>query len=81
VLILHAKVLILDKPAAVLTPQETDELLAIMRNLANAGTAVVFIAHKPREVEDVADQVVALRRWSGEALSCALKGDRLTQRK
>ncbi len=39
----QAKVLILDEPTAVLTPQETDELMAIMRQLADAGTSIVFI--------------------------------------
>jgi simple sugar transport system ATP-binding protein len=55
-------VLILDEPTAVLTPQETDELLRIMRDLAAAGTAVVFITHKLREVAAVADRITVLRR-------------------
>ena len=45
-----AKVLILDEPTAVLTPQETDELIAIMRQLKANGTSIVFITHKLREV-------------------------------
>lgn len=53
--------LILDEPTAVLTPQETDELLAVMRDLANAGTSIVFITHKLREVLAVADRVYVLR--------------------
>ena len=54
--------LILDEPTAVLTPQETDELLAVMKELANSGTSVVFITHKLREVLAVADRVYVLRQ-------------------
>jgi len=57
----EAKVLILDEPTAVLTPQETDELMAIMRQLANEGTSIVFITHKLREVKAVADVVTVIR--------------------
>ena len=58
----EAKVLILDEPTAVLTPQETDELMAIMRQLAEAGTSIVFITHKLREVRAVADDITVIRR-------------------
>lgn len=54
--------LILDEPTAVLTPQETDELLAVMRELARGGTSIVFITHKLREVLAVADRVYVLRQ-------------------
>jgi simple sugar transport system ATP-binding protein len=54
--------LILDEPTAVLTPQETDELLGVMRDLANQGTSIVFITHKLREVLAVADRVYVLRQ-------------------
>jgi simple sugar transport system ATP-binding protein len=57
-----AKVLILDEPTAVLTPQETDELIAIMRELAASGTSIVFITHKLREVRAVADRITVIRR-------------------
>ncbi|MFF1529785.1 ABC transporter ATP-binding protein [Cellulomonas sp. NPDC058312] len=57
-----AKVLILDEPTAVLTPQETDELIAIMRQLKAAGTSIVFITHKLREVRAVADRITVIRR-------------------
>ena len=53
--------LILDEPTAVLTPQETDELLDVMRSLAASGTSIVFITHKLREVLAVADRVYVLR--------------------
>ena len=58
----EAKVLILDEPTAVLTPQETDELMAIMRQLAESGTSIVFITHKLREVRAVADDITVIRR-------------------
>ncbi len=57
-----AKVLILDEPTAVLTPQETDELIAIMHGLRDAGTSIVFITHKLREVRAVADRITVIRR-------------------
>ena len=57
-----ARVLILDEPTAVLTPQETDELLGIVRELRDAGTAVVLITHKLREVKAVADTITVIRR-------------------
>ncbi|MEY5023545.1 MAG: hypothetical protein RL569_458 [Actinomycetota bacterium] len=56
-----AKVLVLDEPTAVLTPQETDELMAIMRQLAKSGTSIVFITHKLREVKEVADKITVIR--------------------
>ncbi len=56
-----AKVLVLDEPTAVLTPQETDELMAIMRQLAQSGTSIVFITHKLREVKEVAKRITVIR--------------------
>jgi len=56
-----AKVLIFDEPTAVLTPQETDELMATMRQLKESGTAIVFITHKLREVREVADRITVIR--------------------
>jgi simple sugar transport system ATP-binding protein len=56
-----AKVLVFDEPTAVLTPQETDELMQIMRQLREAGTAIVFITHKLREVREVADRITVIR--------------------
>jgi simple sugar transport system ATP-binding protein len=56
-----AKVLVFDEPTAVLTPQETDELMAIMRQLRDEGTAIVFITHKLREVREVADKITVIR--------------------
>src|SRR5215468_3553896 len=54
--------LILDEPTAVLTPQETDELLAVMRSLAETGKSIVFITHKLREVKAIADRITVIRR-------------------
>jgi general nucleoside transport system ATP-binding protein len=58
----NAKMLILDEPTAVLTPQETDELITVMRALRDGGTSIVFITHKLREVREVADRITVIRR-------------------
>ena len=57
----RARVLILDEPTAVLTPQETDQLLSVVRGFADSGVAVVFISHKLREVLAIADTIEVLR--------------------
>lgn len=64
-----ARILILDEPTAVLTPQETDELIKIMGELKAAGTSIVFITHKLREVRAIADRITVIRRGKvvGEA--------------
>lgn len=56
-----ADILIMDEPTAVLTPQETDELLKTMKSFAEKGVGIIFITHKLREVLAVADRVVVLR--------------------
>ncbi|MBM7829988.1 simple sugar transport system ATP-binding protein [Agromyces cerinus] len=56
-----ARVLVFDEPTAVLTPQETDELMSIMRQLKESGTSIVFITHKLREVREVADRITVIR--------------------
>ena len=56
-----SRVLILDEPTAVLTPQETAELFVNMKKMAAGGCAVVFITHKMNEVQEVADRVTVLR--------------------
>jgi simple sugar transport system ATP-binding protein len=60
-LMYDAKVLILDEPTAVLTPQETDELLNVMKVLKSKGTSIIFITHKLREVKEVADKITIIR--------------------
>lgn len=64
-----ASILVLDEPTAVLTPQETDELMDIMKQLAAGGTSIIFITHKLREVRAVADKITVIRRGKvvGEA--------------
>jgi simple sugar transport system ATP-binding protein len=57
----NAKVLVFDEPTAVLTPQETDELIEIMRQLKASGTSIVFITHKLREVREIADRITVIR--------------------
>nr|WP_109601615.1 ABC transporter ATP-binding protein [Actinoplanes xinjiangensis] len=54
--------LILDEPTAVLTPQETEELLAVMRSLTAMGKSIVFITHKLKEVKAIADRITVVRR-------------------
>ena len=73
-LIYDAKVLILDEPTAVLTPQETDDLLKIMKELKEQGTSIIFITHKLREVKEVADRITIIRRGKvvGNASPCLL---------
>jgi len=56
-----ARILIMDEPTAVLTPQEVDQLVATLRAMAAAGAAVVFISHKLPEVMAVSDRVTVLR--------------------
>ncbi len=64
-----ARFLIFDEPTAVLTPQETDELITVMRSLRDEGRAIVFITHKLREVRAIADKITVIRRGKvvGEA--------------
>lgn len=57
----NVRLLILDEPSAVLTPQETDELLEVIKGLAQQGVGIILITHKLREVMAVADRVVVLR--------------------
>jgi general nucleoside transport system ATP-binding protein len=72
-----ARVLVFDEPTAVLTPQETDELMAIMRQLKATGTSIVFITHKLREVREVADRITVIRlgKVVGEAAPTATNAE------
>jgi simple sugar transport system ATP-binding protein len=58
----NARVLVLDEPTAVLTPQETEEIFAVLRRLADAGHSIVFISHKLYEVLAIADRITVIRR-------------------
>ncbi|MGO2658685.1 ABC transporter ATP-binding protein [Mycetocola reblochoni] len=77
----RAKVLVFDEPTAVLTPQETDELMAIMEQLKAEGTAIVFITHKLREVRRVADTITVIRlgKVVGQAEPTATNAELATQ--
>ncbi|OOM16176.1 ABC transporter ATP-binding protein [Clostridium saccharobutylicum] len=57
-----AEVLILDEPTAVLTPQEIDELIKIMKNLIKEGKSIIIITHKLKEIKAVADRCTVIRR-------------------
>jgi simple sugar transport system ATP-binding protein len=64
-----AKVLVLDEPTAVLTPQEIESLIAVLKELREQGTSIVVITHKLKEVRAIADKVTVIRRGKvvGEA--------------
>ena len=57
-----AKILVLDEPTAVLTPQEADDLFVVMKDLTKRGVSIIFITHKLREVLAVADSITVMRR-------------------
>ncbi len=79
-LIRDAKILVLDEPTAVLTPQETDELMQIMRDLATAGTSIIFITHKLREVQAVSNKITVIRQGKvvGQAKPTSTAGELAT---
>lgn len=60
-LIRNAKILILDEPSSVLTPQETKELFNVLKNLVRFGITVIFITHKLNEVKQIADKITIMR--------------------
>lgn len=68
-----AEILILDEPTAVLTPQETQKLFFIMRNMKKEGCAVIIITHKLHEVMEISDRVTVLRK--GETVGTVAKTD------
>jgi simple sugar transport system ATP-binding protein len=57
----EANILILDEPTAVLTPQESEELFAILRSLKQEGKSIIFISHKLKEVLKISDRITVLR--------------------
>jgi general nucleoside transport system ATP-binding protein len=61
-LLRDAQVLVLDEPSAVLTPGETEDLFRIMRELREGGRSIIFISHKLKEVQTIADNVTIIRR-------------------
>jgi len=58
----EASIVILDEPTAVLTPGETNELFRIMRELQASGKSIIFISHKLKEVQEIADRITVIRR-------------------
>lgn len=68
----QAKILILDEPTAVLTPQEVDELFEVIRGLRDKGVSIIIITHKLEEVKEISDRVYVLRRGK-------LVGERITK--
>jgi general nucleoside transport system ATP-binding protein len=69
-----AKVLILDEPTAVLTPQEVESLFSTLREMIKIGHTIVFISHKLDEVVAIADRVTVMRRGEVTAASVPAKG-------
>jgi len=61
-LLRDASILVLDEPTAVLTPGETDDLFQIMRQLRDSGRSIIFISHKLKEVQAIADSITIIRR-------------------
>jgi general nucleoside transport system ATP-binding protein len=57
-----ARILVLDEPTAVLTPQETKEIFGVLRRLASEGHSILFISHKLYEVLEIADRITVIRR-------------------
>ncbi len=57
-----ARILVLDEPTAVLTPQETREIFGVLQRLREDGTSIIFISHKLDEVLEIADRVTVIRR-------------------
>jgi simple sugar transport system ATP-binding protein len=76
-----ARVLILDEPTAVLTPQEVDELFGVLRSMRDRGTAIVLITHKLAEVKSLADRVTVMRggRVVGGGLASELSVERMAE--
>ncbi|MBQ8074776.1 MAG: ABC transporter ATP-binding protein [Oscillospiraceae bacterium] len=80
VLYRNANILILDEPTAVLTPQETDKLFAVLRNMRSDGKAIVIITHKLHEVEEISDRVAILRKgqFVGDVLTKDTNAEEMT---
>ncbi len=74
------EILIFDEPTAVLTPQEIDELMQIMKNLAAEGKSILFISHKLAEIMAVADRCTVLRkgRYIGTVDTCTTTAEQLS---
>ena len=75
-----ADILVLDEPTAVLTPQETEKLFAILRNMKKSGKTVVIITHKLHEVLEISDRVAVLRKgeFVGEMITAETNEQEMT---
>ena len=69
----QARILVLDEPTAVLTPQETEEIFVLLRRLAADGRSIIFISHKLYEVLEIADRITVIRR--GRVIGSRLPGE------
>ncbi|MGZ6312822.1 MAG: ABC transporter ATP-binding protein, partial [Candidatus Limnocylindrales bacterium] len=76
-----ARILVLDEPTAVLTPQETEEIFAVLRRLRDEGHSIIFISHKLYEVLEIADRITVIRRGRvvGERLPTQTDEDDLAE--
>jgi ABC-type uncharacterized transport system ATPase subunit len=76
-----ARILVLDEPTAVLTPQETEEIFAVLRRLAGEGHSIIFISHKLYEVLEIADRITVIRRGKvvGQRLPAETNEDDLAE--
>ncbi len=72
-LFLSARIIILDEPTAVLTPQESEVLFKAIRKMKSEGASIVFISHKLREVMEIADRITVLRQ--GKVVGTTKKAD------
>jgi ABC-type uncharacterized transport system ATPase subunit len=77
----EARILVLDEPTAVLTPQETEEIFAVLRRLAAEGHSIIFISHKLYEVLEIADRITVIRRGRvvGERIPSATNEEDLAE--
>ncbi|MGZ3588234.1 MAG: ABC transporter ATP-binding protein [Candidatus Limnocylindrales bacterium] len=77
----NARILVLDEPTAVLTPQETNEIFAVLRRLRDEGHSIIFISHKLYEVLEIADRITVIRRGRvvGERLPTQTDEDDLAE--
>ena len=76
-----ADILILDEPTAVLTPQETKKLFAVLRNMREDGKSIIIITHKLNEVLEISDRVSVLRKgeYAGTVNTCETDENKLTE--
>ena len=75
-----ADILILDEPTAVLTPQETEKLFSVLKNMRDDGKAIIIITHKMHEVEALSDRVAVLRKgeYIGEMVTANTNAQEMT---